>query len=169
MRHWLLIDADDTLWENNVYFEEAFEQFVRYLDHSRLSPAEVRQVLDDIETANIKLHGYGSANFGGNLQECFQKLAERLAAALLRGHCGSQTCYTTAEKRTRTLRRAQENFRNFKDLGGHDRSQPGKGLGRRRHRQSPPPDPRRSLAARGRHSAWRPASLFSDRSHRPCW
>jgi len=27
-RQSLLIDADDTLWENNVHFEEAFDQFV---------------------------------------------------------------------------------------------------------------------------------------------
>ncbi len=77
MPGWLLIDADDTLWENNVYFEEAFAQFVEFLDHSRLSPVQVREVLDEIETANIKLHGYGTANFGCNLRECFQKLAER--------------------------------------------------------------------------------------------
>ncbi len=77
MRDWLLIDADDTLWENNIYFEQAFEQFVEFLDHSRLSPAEIREVLDEIETANIKLHGYGCANFGRNLQECFRRLAER--------------------------------------------------------------------------------------------
>jgi putative hydrolase of the HAD superfamily len=74
---WLLIDADDTLWENNIYFEEAFEQFVDFLDHSSLTAAQVREVLDQIELANIKIHGYGSANFGRNLQECFRKLAER--------------------------------------------------------------------------------------------
>ena len=50
----LLIDADDTLWENNVYFEQAFEQFVDFLDHSTLTPAEVRAVLDEIEAANIQ-------------------------------------------------------------------------------------------------------------------
>ena len=77
MRDWLLIDADDTLWENNIYFEEAFEQFVDFLDHSSLSPGEVRAVLDEIETANIKLHGYGSENFGRNLQACYRALAER--------------------------------------------------------------------------------------------
>jgi putative hydrolase of the HAD superfamily len=77
MRQWLLIDADDTLWENNIYFEEAFEQFVDFLDHSSLSPVEVRAVLDEIETANIKLHGYGSENFGRNLQACYRALAER--------------------------------------------------------------------------------------------
>ena len=77
MREWLLIDADDTLWENNIYFEQAFDEFVAFLDHSSLSPEQVREVLDEIETANIQLHGYGAANFGRNLQECFQKLAER--------------------------------------------------------------------------------------------
>ncbi len=77
MRHWLLIDADDTLWENNVYFEEAFEQFAAFLNHSRLTATQVREVLDEIETANIRLHGYGSANFGRNLRQCFERLAER--------------------------------------------------------------------------------------------
>ena len=31
---YLLIDADDTLWENNIYFERAFDEFVAFLDHS---------------------------------------------------------------------------------------------------------------------------------------
>lgn len=76
-RPWLLIDADDTLWENNVYFEEAFEEFVDFLDHSRLTSAEVREVLDRIEIENIRTHGYGSANFGRNMRQCFQEMAER--------------------------------------------------------------------------------------------
>ena len=48
----LLIDCDDTLWENNIYFERAFDEFIEFLGHSRLSPAEVRDVLDEIETIN---------------------------------------------------------------------------------------------------------------------
>ena len=76
-RQHLLIDADDTLWENNVFFEQAFDEFVEYLDHSSLSAPAVRAVLDEIELANIKIHGYGAANFGRNLRECYQKLVER--------------------------------------------------------------------------------------------
>ncbi|HLM97973.1 MAG TPA: HAD family hydrolase [Bryobacteraceae bacterium] len=76
-RQHLLIDADDTLWENNVYFEEAFDEFVDYLDHSSMSAAEVRTVLDEIELANIKIHGYGADNFARNLAQCFEHLAER--------------------------------------------------------------------------------------------
>jgi len=77
MRRFLIIDADDTLWENNIYFERAFEEFVEFLDHSSMSPSEVRQVLDEIETANARIHGYGSLNFARNLRECYRHLSER--------------------------------------------------------------------------------------------
>lgn len=73
----LLIDADDTLWENNVYFEEAFEHFVAFLRHPTLTAPEIRAVLDEIELANSRVHGYGSLNFGHNLQQCFRRLACR--------------------------------------------------------------------------------------------
>jgi putative hydrolase of the HAD superfamily len=73
----LIIDADDTLWENNIYFERAFESFVDYLGHSSLTPQQVRDVLDEIELANAKVHGYGSAKFGHNMQQCFRHLCER--------------------------------------------------------------------------------------------
>ena len=73
----LLIDADDTLWENNIYFEDAFEQFVGFLDHSSMSAPDIREVLDEIEVANIRIHGYGAANFARNLAECYRRLAER--------------------------------------------------------------------------------------------
>ena len=76
-RQYLIIDADDTLWENNIYFERAFDEFVEYLDHSTLSAPEIRDVLDEIELANAKIHGYGSLNFGRNLRQCYQHLAER--------------------------------------------------------------------------------------------
>ena len=72
-----MFDADDTLWENNIYFERAFETFVAFLDHSALTPAEVRDVLNEIELVNAKIHGYGSMNFGRNLQQAYRHLAER--------------------------------------------------------------------------------------------
>jgi putative hydrolase of the HAD superfamily len=77
----LIFDADDTLWENNVYFEQAFDDFVAFLDHSRLGAVEVRAVLDEIETVNRTIHGYGARNFGRNLAECYHRLCERRIAA----------------------------------------------------------------------------------------
>ncbi|MBL8214670.1 MAG: HAD family hydrolase [Bryobacterales bacterium] len=77
MRQHLLIDADDTLWENNIYFERAFHAFCEFLDHSSLTPAQIRQFLDGIELINIQVNGYGARNFGRNMVECFHQLAER--------------------------------------------------------------------------------------------
>jgi putative hydrolase of the HAD superfamily len=74
---YLLIDADDTLWENNIYFEDAFDDFVSFLNHSTMTSAEIRDVLNEIELANAKIHGYGSKNFGRNLQQAYEHLAER--------------------------------------------------------------------------------------------
>src|SRR5260370_3605525 len=73
MHYHLLIDADDTLWENNIYFEQAIHAFIGFLDHSSLTPAEVRAVLDEVE----KLMGYGSANFTRSLVETYRRLAEK--------------------------------------------------------------------------------------------
>jgi putative hydrolase of the HAD superfamily len=73
----LIFDADDTLWENNIYFERAFDDFCDFLDHSSLTAKQVRDVLNEIELANLKIHGYGSANFGRCLQQVYRHLAER--------------------------------------------------------------------------------------------
>jgi len=73
----LIFDADDTLWENNIYFEAAFDEFCAYLNHSSMPPGEIRRVLDEIEIVNAQIHGYGSRNFARNLAQCYQRLAER--------------------------------------------------------------------------------------------
>ena len=43
IRQTLLIDADDTLWENNVYFERAIAEVISFLNHRERAPAEVRR------------------------------------------------------------------------------------------------------------------------------
>jgi putative hydrolase of the HAD superfamily len=72
----LLIDADDTLWENNVYFEEAIGGFIERLNHQHLSPQEVRQFLYQVERETIAKHGYGSHSFAHSLVKCFEQLSE---------------------------------------------------------------------------------------------
>jgi len=76
-RQHLIFDADDTLWENNIYFEAVFDEFCEYLNHSTLTRDEVRAHLDEIELVNNKIHGYGALNFARNLGECLERLAER--------------------------------------------------------------------------------------------
>lgn len=74
-RQTLLIDADDTLWENNVYFEQAIASFISYLDHQVHTPAEVREHLNRCEHATIAAHGYGLASFRRSLEDCYEQLA----------------------------------------------------------------------------------------------
>jgi len=71
----LLIDADDTLWENNVYFERAIAKFISFLDHRDHSPEQVRMVLNDVERDSIVKHGYGLHSFTHSLVETFEKLS----------------------------------------------------------------------------------------------
>ena len=71
----LLIDADDTLWENNIYFERAIAAFIGYLNHQEYSPAEVRQALNEVERESILSHGYGLGSFTRSLLVCFQRLS----------------------------------------------------------------------------------------------
>jgi putative hydrolase of the HAD superfamily len=71
----LLIDADDTLWENNIYFERAIARFISFLDHREHSPEQVREVLNQVERECILKHGYGLHSFAHSLVETFERLA----------------------------------------------------------------------------------------------
>jgi putative hydrolase of the HAD superfamily len=71
----LLIDADDTLWENNIYFERAISDFISFLNHHHYTPDEVRHVLYDVERENVRTHGYGMHSFAEALVICFEKLS----------------------------------------------------------------------------------------------
>ncbi len=73
----LLIDADDTLWENNVYFEQAIAGFIERLNHQHMSPQEVRLFLNEVERETILERGYGSHSFAHSLVKCFERLAEQ--------------------------------------------------------------------------------------------
>jgi putative hydrolase of the HAD superfamily len=71
----LLIDADDTLWENNVYFERAIAHFISYLNHREYTPPQVRAVLNEVERECIVSHGYGLHSFEHALVRTFERLS----------------------------------------------------------------------------------------------
>jgi putative hydrolase of the HAD superfamily len=78
-RQTLVFDADDTLWENNVLFERVIDAYLDWLAHPTLDRAATRAVLDEVERANVVVHGYGSASFLRSLGDTFQRLNERPA------------------------------------------------------------------------------------------
>ena len=70
----LLFDADDTLWENNIYFERAIAAFISYLDHREHTAEEVRERLNLCERQTIAEHGYGLKSFRRSLVNCFEHM-----------------------------------------------------------------------------------------------
>jgi putative hydrolase of the HAD superfamily len=74
-RHTLLIDADDTLWENNIFFENTIDSFITQLEHLGYTRDYIRHILNETERRNIRQHGYGVRSFRRSLEETYMKLA----------------------------------------------------------------------------------------------
>lgn len=103
----LLIDADDTLWENNIYFERAIADFISFLNHRERSPAEIRKILDDVERECIVTHGYGLPSFTESLMKTFERLSvETITPALHETIHGFAR--TIAEQPVRMIPRVRE-------------------------------------------------------------
>ncbi len=73
----LIFDADDTLWEANILFERAINDFITWIEHPTLDRDAVRATLHDIEAANSVSLGYGTRVFLQSLHDCFETLLER--------------------------------------------------------------------------------------------
>jgi putative hydrolase of the HAD superfamily len=74
-RHTLLVDADDTLWENNIFFEKTIDHFLAQLEHLGYTLEYVRHILNETERRNIRQHGYGVRSFRRSLEDTYMKLA----------------------------------------------------------------------------------------------
>lgn len=74
-RQTLLIDLDDTLCENNIYFERSIADFISFLDHKQHTREQVREVLNQVERDSILKHGYGLHSFAHSLVGTFEQLS----------------------------------------------------------------------------------------------
>jgi putative hydrolase of the HAD superfamily len=70
----LLIDADDTLWENNIYFERVAAAFFAKLAAHGVAEPQAQAVLWQTEQRNIQKSGYGSKAFCASLHEAAGEL-----------------------------------------------------------------------------------------------
>ena len=84
-RQVLVFDADDTLWENNVLFERVIGEFLDWVEQPGRDRGQVRAVLDGIQAANARVHGYGSGMLLRSLVDCVERLYGRAATARERG------------------------------------------------------------------------------------
>jgi len=75
----ILIDADDTLWENNVFFEKTIDDFFTLTEPLGFSREYSRRVLNETERRNIRQHGYGVKSFCRSLEDTYCRLAGPMA------------------------------------------------------------------------------------------
>jgi putative hydrolase of the HAD superfamily len=72
----LLIDADDTLWENNIYFDAVVAQYVALVGSHGCPPAQALERLLEIERTRTRQFGYGVANFQTSLETACRMLLD---------------------------------------------------------------------------------------------
>jgi putative hydrolase of the HAD superfamily len=72
----LFVDADDTLWENNVYFEAVVAHYIEIATRYGTTPADARARLLDIERERTRQFGYGIDNFQASLEAACQTLLD---------------------------------------------------------------------------------------------
>jgi len=68
MINWVAFDADDTLWENEIYYQKA-EGKLQDILASYCSPETINETLLLTETRNIPYFGYGIKSFGLSMIE----------------------------------------------------------------------------------------------------
>ena len=72
----LFVDADDTLWENNVYFEAIVADYVAMAGHHGCPPDEARARFLEVERDRVRRFGYGISNFQASLELACEGLGQ---------------------------------------------------------------------------------------------
>jgi putative hydrolase of the HAD superfamily len=73
----LIVDADDTLWETEVYYEACIAEFGRLMEIEGFRSDEVKAVLAQVERERVPEAGYAPESFVRSLVITYQRLCER--------------------------------------------------------------------------------------------
>ena len=72
----LFVDADDTLWENNIYFEAVVADYLALVERHGCPPEQARARLIEVERERVGRFGYGIANFQASLELACRSLID---------------------------------------------------------------------------------------------
>ncbi len=78
----IIFDADDTLWENNIYYVQATTDFIELIESGGFNRSEIQQAFDDLELKVVEERGYGSHNFVYILEELFRNYSQKTKTPL---------------------------------------------------------------------------------------
>jgi len=73
----LIIDADDTLWENNIYYEACVAEYAQLLADEGYDAEEAEEMMEVVERERIPEVGYAPEEFARSLVISYERLCER--------------------------------------------------------------------------------------------
>jgi putative hydrolase of the HAD superfamily len=76
MKPTLIVDADDTLWENNIYYEQCIAAFAELMVDQGFGQEEAERTVDVVERERIPQVGYAPEEFARSLVISYQRLCE---------------------------------------------------------------------------------------------
>lgn len=76
MKPTLIIDADDTLWENEIVFRKCIAAFAGLMAAQGFREGEAEPTLDAVERERVPQVGYAPREFGRSLLIAYQRLCE---------------------------------------------------------------------------------------------
>ncbi len=77
----VFVDADDTLWENNLHFERVIRGWVTFMECQGVAPERAEAALHAAEERNIPIHGYGAGPFVHSVRDAFRDLVPHATPA----------------------------------------------------------------------------------------
>lgn len=77
MKPTLIIDADDTLWEAEIYYEQCIAAFGELMAELGFDREEAERTVDEVERERVPLVGYGPQEFSHNMAIAYQRLCHR--------------------------------------------------------------------------------------------
>jgi putative hydrolase of the HAD superfamily len=76
MKPTLIVDADDTLWENNIYYEQCIAAFLELMVARGFGREAAELTLETVERERIPQVGYAPEEFAHSLVISYQRLCE---------------------------------------------------------------------------------------------
>jgi putative hydrolase of the HAD superfamily len=76
MKPTLIVDADDTLWENNIYYEQCIAAFTELMVDQGHGQEETARTMEAVERERIPQVGYAPEEFARSLVIAYQRLCE---------------------------------------------------------------------------------------------
>jgi putative hydrolase of the HAD superfamily len=75
----LILDADDTLWENEAYFEQAIAGFADLMAAQGFDRLTAQYMAEVVDSVRVSLVGYGPLEFARSLVVAYGRLCRRYA------------------------------------------------------------------------------------------